>query len=444
MGFGAFAGGFAKGLDNSMEIGMKYSKLKSDTARAAREEEQYQMKKDQDAKEAQYQSDVKAAGSAEASAVDGVTVGSQQDAQLAAQQGDLGMNRKRTTSERLSKIADVQLGAGKISESVATKDAARKEDIDASRKAIIQDSSLDAFGKAKALGALDMEYGTGYAAKFMSNKDMMGRLKKEGAFDAYQILKEGNGSPESVSEAVKKYNEIGDNKVDANVPLVAEKRKSKVSGDEYTVYTGKHTNGSPFVLDPVDIGYIGGGYEKWEQDQKADGDRKDKAAKSDRDERRLKVDEKKADAMVGLYGARAAAAGSGGGGGSPKAVQTLEWKASAYKGIGIEPGLAKAIAANSQFATSPQAVQKQAQFIIKSSMDPAGQPTKTMDQAMKEAEQSMLSAQRIAVNTMSTPGQGSPQPAAAAQPVTPRAEYDKLPAGARYIGPDGKRYIKGK
>ena len=30
------------------------------------------------------------------------------------------------------------------------------------------------------------------------------------------------------------------------------------------------------------------------------------------------------------------------------------------------------------------------------------------------------------------------------QQVTPRAEYDKLPAGARYVGPDGKTYIKGK
>jgi hypothetical protein len=36
-------------------------------------------------------------------------------------------------------------------------------------------------------------------------------------------------------------------------------------------------------------------------------------------------------------------------------------------------------------------------------------------------------------------GQGS----TAAARVTPRADYDKMPAGARYIGPDGKPYIKG-
>jgi hypothetical protein len=36
------------------------------------------------------------------------------------------------------------------------------------------------------------------------------------------------------------------------------------------------------------------------------------------------------------------------------------------------------------------------------------------------------------------------QPAqAAASAVTPKAEYDKMPKGARYTGPDGKTYIKG-
>jgi hypothetical protein len=32
---------------------------------------------------------------------------------------------------------------------------------------------------------------------------------------------------------------------------------------------------------------------------------------------------------------------------------------------------------------------------------------------------------------------------AAAPKVTPRADYDKLPKGARYVGPDGKTYVKG-
>jgi hypothetical protein len=36
------------------------------------------------------------------------------------------------------------------------------------------------------------------------------------------------------------------------------------------------------------------------------------------------------------------------------------------------------------------------------------------------------------------------QPAQAAKPaVTPKAEYEQMPKGARYIGPDGKTYIKG-
>ena len=53
-------------------------------------------------------------------------------------------------------------------------------------------------------------------------------------------------------------------------------------------------------------------------------------------------------------------------------MATMEWKAEAYKALGVEPNLAKAIAANPGFATTPQAVQKQAQPIVNASKDVMG------------------------------------------------------------------------
>ena len=107
--------------------------------------------------------------------------------------------------------------------------------------------------------------------------------------------------------------------------------------------------------------------------------------------------------------------GAGAGGGTPKAVATMEWKAGAYKALGIEPNLANAIAANPGFATTPQAVQKQAQFIVNASKDVMGRPTKTMQQATAEAQNLMRQSQAVAVNAMSgkaaTP---APSPAAPA------------------------------
>lgn len=107
--------------------------------------------------------------------------------------------------------------------------------------------------------------------------------------------------------------------------------------------------------------------------------------------------------------------GAGAGGGTPKAVATMEWKAEAYKALGVEPNLAKAIAANPGFATTPQAVQKQAQFIVNASKDVMGRPTKTMQQATAEAQNLMRQSQKVAVDAMS--GQAADQPAPSAAPA---------------------------
>lgn len=105
-------------------------------------------------------------------------------------------------------------------------------------------------------------------------------------------------------------------------------------------------------------------------------------------------------------------AGGGGEGGSPKAIQTMEWKAKAFEQIGVAPNIARAIAANPGFASSPKAIMDQARFLKKQSdetriMNPR-LPVLTMDQAMAQAKQMMADAQRYAMEGMAQGGDGMP------------------------------------
>ncbi len=120
--------------------------------------------------------------------------------------------------------------------------------------------------------------------------------------------------------------------------------------------------------------------------------------------------------------------GGGGAGGSPKAVATMEWKSKSYQALGISPELSNAIAANPGFATTPQAVQKQAQFIQKASADVMGRPTKTADQAMQEARQLMQGAQSLAIETM-----GGASPVKPAAPAAPQGRVRKYVPGQGFV-----------
>lgn len=122
------------------------------------------------------------------------------------------------------------------------------------------------------------------------------------------------------------------------------------------------------------------------------------------------------------------AGGAGGAGGSPKAVATMEWKSKSYQALGISPELSNAIAANPGFATTPQAVQKQAQFIQKASADVMGRPTKTADQAMQEARQLMQGAQSMALETM-----GGTSPVKPSAPVAPQGRIRKYVPGQGFV-----------
>ena len=120
--------------------------------------------------------------------------------------------------------------------------------------------------------------------------------------------------------------------------------------------------------------------------------------------------------------------GGGGAGGSPKAVATMEWKSKSYQALGISPELSNAIAANPGFATTPQAVQKQAQFIQKASADVMGRPTKTADQAMQEARQLMQGAQSMALETM-----GGASPVKPSAPAAPQGRVRKYVPGQGFV-----------
>lgn len=120
--------------------------------------------------------------------------------------------------------------------------------------------------------------------------------------------------------------------------------------------------------------------------------------------------------------------GGGGAGGSPKAVATMEWKSKSYQALGISPELSNAIAANPGFATTPQAVQKQAQFIQKASADVMGRPTKTADQAMQEARQLMQGAQSMALETM-----GGTSPVKPSAPAAPQGRVRRYVPGQGFV-----------
>ena len=121
--------------------------------------------------------------------------------------------------------------------------------------------------------------------------------------------------------------------------------------------------------------------------------------------------------------------GGGGAGGSPKAVATMEWKANAYKQLGIEPNLANAIAANPGFATTPQSVQKQAQFMVNASKDIMGVPKLSMGDAVREAEKTMRSIQATAVQSMD----GKPAPVNPSAPDAPQGRVRKYVPGQGFV-----------
>lgn len=137
----------------------------------------------------------------------------------------------------------------------------------------------------------------------------------------------------------------------------------------------------------------------------------------------------KATPVEGARGRTTRSAGGAGAGGSPKAVATMEWKANAYKQLGIEPNLANAIAANPGFATTPQSVQKQAQFMVNASKDIMGVPKLSMGDAVREAEKTMRSIQATAVQSMD----GKPAPVNPSAPDAPQGRVRKYVPGQGFV-----------
>ena len=92
---------------------------------------------------------------------------------------------------------------------------------------------------------------------------------------------------------------------------------------------------------------------------------------------------------------RAAGDGAGGGRTGAETVESLTRKFAALVKAGIDPNLSDAFAANPALMVTPSSIATQARFIMKSNVDMMGQPTKSMDQAMKEASDTLNSQYRV-------------------------------------------------
>lgn len=428
--FGAFAGGLSTGLQRGQELGLRAKRAQLEDDRARREEEQWQLQKDKAERDAKFERDLEAAGRTETSGIAGVPVGVQQDAQLAGQQAGFGMNRTRSAEDRMGSMRDVALGAGKIREAAALSQMGdqehgreRKRMMDDENARLFkdyQDGKLDQLGLISGLGETRARYGDDPVADMMRSKQFADTAKNERHWEAVQAWM-GGADPKAVAQT---WSEKG-----KKVKDVIETEADSPFGGKQKVLQGTLEDGTPFRIGQHDALFMMGGAQgaakmlekksesagkNWKETVRGYYDPNAREYVKDTSGKVVMPPDRK------LY--FGGGAGGGSAGGSPKAVQTMEWKAKAYRNLGIEGNLSDAIAANPQFATTPQAVQRQAQFIIKSTLDPAGQPTKTMEQAMQEARQSMSAAQDIAVQTMGA--QPAPSQAAPAAAPAKRLRFD--------------------
>lgn len=419
----SFVTGFGTGMAMRNEYEDRKRRREREDRMDKRDEERYQ-------REETYRKDLEAAGQVIAngtSAVGGVRVGSQQDAQLAAQnrfaeaggdggnkpvQGGFGI--MRNAALRHGRVADAaSFGAMERQDNEAQRDKEWRD----GRMKLMQEFQKTDKSRAAALnfyrtvGQHDFQYGKAQLGDLATLDDRADKMAKEGLFDAFQYYQ----ATGDLGGTLDRFDSVGEKKIDRSTVQV-QMVDDKITGQKTPVMTGKYQDGNQFRFDPEQLAHQIGGWQAYQASRKQVIDANDKAADNKREDEKLAVTKQhyeRSDA-ADMVRARNSGFGAGGMGGSPKAVATMEWKAKAYKGIGIEENLSNAIAANPAFATTPKAVQQQAQFLMKTNVDALGRPKITPEQAMDMARQSMAAAQQISVDTMRDGGgqqvkpQGSP------------------------------------
>lgn len=464
-GLGSFIGGFASGYGIMKQIEGQKEQRELEKKRQAREDERWKAEKEQMDRERKYRDDLAAAGQTMVtgtSGVPGVSQGGQQDAQLARQNaefasgsGQVGISPRTTVEDTPPPATSVQQAAqptapgaqpanqgatptfdatsftnqpvsqgeamGLIRKAAMAngrpEDAMRFQQMEAAsasseRQAKFRDSNqrimadyqagkADLNGTLIALSHNAAAWGDDPLGSMLRNKQFQDEMEREGHGKAMSLWMQGAPA----EQIVARFNGQGVKAKEAHF----EDQVSPITGQKEQVIVATLENGQPFRIGYSQAMLMTAGdkdvvdtYNKMRDQANQDRDAADKAAKAPLERRRLESEIAENNAQAGYYRSGGGRSASGGGGG-PKAVATMEWKSAAYQKIGISPELSDAIAANPSFATTPAAVQKQAQFIMKNSLTPI-----SPGDAMNQARQSMAAAQSIAFGSMgadeSTPG----------------------------------------
>lgn len=440
-GLGSFVGGFASGYGLMKQIEGQKEQRELEKKRQAREDERWQAEKEQIARERKYRDDLAAAGQTMvngSSGVPGVSPGSQQDAML-AQQNAVGLSPRTTVEDTPPPATTVQQSAQPtapgannqgatpvfdatsftnqpVSQGEAMglmrkaamangrpEDAMRFQQMEtvsaaAGRQAKFRDGNqrimadyqsgkTDLNGTLISLSHNAAAYSDDPLGAMLRNKQFQDEMEREGHGKAMSLWMQGAPA----EKIVAKFNGQGVKAKEAHF----EEQVSPITGQKEQAIVATMENGQPFRIGYSQAMLMTAG-------DKEVIDTYNKMRDQANQDRKIESEIKVNNAQAGYYrsGGR-----SGAGGGSPKAVATMEWKSSAYQKIGLSPELSDAIAANPSFATTPAAVQKQAQFIMKNSLTPI-----SPEEAMKQAKQSMAAAQSIAFGSMgadeSSPGLG--------------------------------------
>jgi len=352
---------------------MEEERFKIEKARAEREERRA-------SEEDAYREAIKSAGQVMAtgtSGMPGVTPGSQQDAMLARQNlaGGTPMPESGNVPAGYGLLANVALQHGRPSDAAAYTNLAESEQ-ERQRKAKYEQKTGEAFDRFHKgeiddkqliveLARVKAEHGDPNNAldALIKSKEVMRDLKKEGAYDAARAFL-GGESPERVMQI---FNENGDTKF---TKAWVEQGKSFL-GTPQRVFVAIDQNGNTH---------------RYGEDQLlmfADKDTQNlvlnqrKHALDIRRQEEVERNNRETARRLSLYG--------GDGGGGSRTVEALDYKTRAYIGIGVEPNLARALAVNPRLAITPDAIQKQAKYIVDASKDALGRPSVNYQQAIQNA-----------------------------------------------------------
>lgn len=131
--------------------------------------------------------------------------------------------------------------------------------------------------------------------------------------------------------------------------------------------------------------------------------------------------------------------GAGGGGATPKAIATMQWKAEQYRNLGMSPEISGAVAANPSMATTPEAIRRQAEFIVKSNQAMGNDIS--VEQAIRQSKNLMREVQNASISAMGGDKQTAPPTPPPARTLNAGGGLSPRPEGS---GERVRTYIPGQ